>query len=467
MDFVASGTCPQVIEFCGFRGGQSVDQSGKFMQTTQENQSALERRIEMTVPKAEVEKEVETRLKRMARTVKMAGFRPGKVPYKMVAQTYGPQARSEAIGAAVEKAFGEKIREGNFRVAGYPRIEPLEDTPEALAFSAVFEVYPEVTLGDLSDKEITRPTLAVGDEEVDKTIEVLRKQRTTFVPVERAAADGDRVIIDFAGRKDGELFEGGQASDFPFVVGAGQMLKDFEAAVGGLSKGESKTFDMTFPADYHAANLAGQTVQFEITMKGVEAPQLPAVDDEFARSLGIADGEVAKMRDEVRANLEREVKRRVQAKVKEQVMDALIAAHPIEIPKALVEGESRQLAENARKDLEQRGMKTQDIPVDPSWFTEQAERRVKLGLIMAEAVKSKELHAKPEQVRALVDDFAQSYEDPSEVVNWYYSQPDRLAQAEALVIEDNVVEWVLGAAKTVDSPVSFDELMGNATESQG
>ncbi|MBX3679332.1 trigger factor [Cognatazoarcus halotolerans] len=432
------------------------------MQTTQENQSALERRIEMTVPKAEVEKEVETRLKRMARTVKMAGFRPGKVPYKMVAQTYGQQARSEAIGAAVEKAFGEKVREGNFRVAGYPRIEPLEDTQEQLAFSAVFEVYPEVTIGDLSQKEISKPALEVGEEEVDKTIEVLRKQRTTFSPVERAAVEGDRVVIDFAGRKDGELFEGGQATDFPFVLGAGQMLKDFETAVEGLAKGESKTFDMTFPDDYHAANLAGQTVQFEITVKGVEEPRLPEIDDEFARSLGIADGEVSKMREEVRANLQREVKRRVQAKIKEQVMDALIDTHPIEIPKALVEGESRQLAENARKDLEQRGMKNQNIPVEPAWFTEQAERRVKLGLIMAEVVKSKELHAKPEQVRALVDDFAQSYEDPSEVVTWYYSQPDRLAQAEALVIEDNVVEWVLGAAKTVDSPVSFDELMGNA-----
>jgi len=433
------------------------------MQTTQEIQGALERRIDMSVPMAEIDKEVDTRLKRMARTVKMPGFRPGKVPMKIVAQTYGPQARSEAIGAAVEKAFGDKVREQNLRVAGYPRIEPKEASGEgALEFSAVFEVYPQVPLGDLSGQKVERPVLAVGDAEVDKTVEVLRKQRTTFEAADRAAQEGDRVVIDFAGRKDGELFDGGQAQDFPFVVGAGSMLKDFEAAVNGLEAGEAKTFEMTFPEDYHAQNLAGQKVEFDITVKRVEAPILPAVDADLARALGVADGDVAKLRDEVRANLEREVKRRVQAKVKEQVMDALLVANPIEVPKALVEAESKQLADNARRDLEMRGMKTKDIPVEPAWFADQAVRRVKLGLIMAELVKAKELYAKPEQVRALVDEMAQSYEDPAELVRWYYAQPDRLAQAEAVVIEDNVVEWVVSQAQTTDKPVSFDELMGNA-----
>jgi len=291
---------------------------------------------------------------------------------------------------------------------------------------------------------------------------VLRKQRTTYEAVDRAAQEGDRVVIDFAGRKDGELFDGGKGEDFPFVIGAGSMLKDFEAAVTGLKAGEGKTFDMTFPQDYHAARLAGQQVQFEITVKRVEGPVLPAVDADFARALGVGDGDVAKLRDEVRANLDREVKRRIQAKVKEQVMDALLAANPIEVPKALVEQESRQLADNAKRDLEMRGMKTKDIPVEPAWFGEQAVRRVKLGLIMAELVKAKELYAKPEQVRALVDEMAQSYEDPAELVRWYYAQPDRLAQAEAVVIEDNVVAWVASQTETTDKPVSFDELMGNA-----
>lgn len=433
------------------------------MQNDQETQSALERRIEVSVPMAEIDREVDSRLKRMARTVKMPGFRPGKVPMKIVAQTYGYQVRSEAIGAAVEKVFGEKVREQNLRIAGSPRIEPKEAAGDgALEFSAVFEVYPEVVLGDLSAQPVERPVLTVGDAEVDKTIDVLRKQRTTFDEADREAREGDRVVIDFTGRKDGEVFEGGQAEDFPFVIGAGSMLKDFETAVQGLKAGESKSFDMTFPEDYHAANLAGQAVQFDITVKRVEAPALPEIDEDFARALGVADGDVAKLRDEVRSNLEREVKRRIQGKVKEQVMNALLAVNPIEVPKALVDAESRQLAENAKRDLEMRGMNSKDIPVDPSWFTDQAERRVKLGLIMAELVKANDLFAKPEQVRTLIEEMAQSYEDPSELVRWYYAQPDRLSQAEAVVAEDNVVVWVMSQVQVTDSEISFDELMGNA-----
>ena len=416
--------------------------------------SALERRIDMSVPLADIEKDVEARLKQMARTVKMPGFRPGKVPFRMVAQSYGQQARSEAIGAAVERVLGEQIRTLGLRVAGYPSIEPKDGTStEALEFTAVFEVYPEVSIADVSAQEVERPLLEVGDAEVDQTLEVLRKQRTTFAAVERAAQDGDRVVVEF---------EGGKASDFAFVIGAGQMLKDFETAVLGLNAGDSKTFDMTFPADYHAGNLAGQTVQFDVVVKKVEEPKLPEVDAEFAKSLGIADGDVAKMREEVKGNLEREVKRRIQAKIKERVMNVLIETNPIEVPKALVDQESRQLAENAKKDFEARGMQTKNLPIDAGWFAEQAARRVKLGLIMSELVKSKELHAKPEQIRATIEDFAASYEDPSEVVGWYYSQPQRLAQAEALVIEDNVVEWVVSNAKTSDVATSFDDLMGNA-----
>lgn len=432
------------------------------MQNNQETQSTLERRIDMAVPVADIEKEVEARLKRMARSVKMPGFRPGKVPFKIVSQTYGVQARSEAIGAAVEKVFGEQLREQQLRIAGQPRIEPKEAATDAvLEFSAVFEVYPSITVGDLSGQTVERPQLEVGEAEVDKTLDVLRKQRTTFAEVQRAAADGDRVGVDFLGRKDGEPFDGGKADDFPFVIGAGAMLKDFEAAALGMSAGETKTFEMTFPEDYHAAHLAGQTVQFDITVKRVEEPVLPPIDADFAKALGVESGDVSQLRAEVKANLEREVKRRIQARIKEQVMEALLSTHPIEVPKALIETESRQLAENAKRDLEMRGMKTADISVEPSWFTDQAERRVKLGLIMAEIVKQKGLFAKPEQIKALIEEMAESYEDPSELVRWYYSQPDRLGQAEAVVVEDNVVAWVAEQASTSDKPVSFDELMGN------
>ncbi len=432
------------------------------MENTQETQNALERSIDLSVSLAVVEKDVESRLKRMARSVKMPGFRPGKVPLKVVAQSYGAQARSEAIGAAVEGSFVEKVRELNLRVAGSPRIEAGDSANDGeLAFRAIFEVYPEVVLGDLSAHSVERPELVVGDAEVDKTLDVLRKQRTSFNPVERQAAEGDRIVIDFVGRKDGEVFEGGTAEGFPFVIGAGAMLKDFETAATGMGVGETKTFDMTFPEDYHAANLAGQTVQFEVTVKTVEEPVLPEVDSDLARALGVADGDVSKLRDEVRGNLEREVKRRIQARIKEQVMDALIAAHPIDVPKAMVEAESRQLADNARRDMEMRGMNAKDLPVDPAWFADQAERRVRLGLIMAELVKVQELHAKPEQIKSLIEEMAQSYEDPSELVSWYYSNPERLAQAEAVVIEDNVVAWAVSQTQTTDKKVTFDELMGN------
>jgi trigger factor len=432
------------------------------MQTNQETQSALERHIDMSVTLADIDKDVDARLKKLSRTVKMPGFRPGKVPLKVVAQTYEPQARSEAIGAAVEKAFGDAVRSQNLRVAGYPRIEPKEpSSAEVLEFSAVFEVYPEVLVGDLSAREIERPVFEVSDAEVDKTIDVLRKQRTRYEPVERAAAAGDQVVIDFTGRKDGELFEGGQAKEFPFVLGAGTMLEAFDTAVTGLSAGATKTFDLTFPENYHK-NLGGQTVQFEVTVHKVNGPILPEIDADFAKALGVDDGDVAKLREEVKGNLVREVKRRIQAKTKDRVLEALLEVTPIEAPKALVSAESTQLAENARRDLEARGVPVKDVPVEAAWFTDQAVRRVKLGLIMAELVKTNSLHARPEQVRALVEEMAESYEDPAELVRWYYAQPERLAQAEAVATEDNVVEWVCSRARTGDKAISFDELMGKA-----
>ena len=428
-----------------------------------ETPSALERRIDMTVVLADIEKDVGQRLKQMSRTVKMAGFRPGKVPMKMVAQQYGSQARSEAIGAAVEKAYGATVREQNLRVAGYPRIEPKADAnPGQLGFTAIFEVYPEITPADISGETIEKPTLTVTEAEVDLTLDVLRKQRTSYVETDRAAVKDDRLVIDFTGRKNGEEFPGGKASDYSVMVGGGMMLPDFEAQLEGVKAGETKTFDVTFPAEYQAAELAGSSVQFDMTVKKVEAARVPEIDADFARQLGVADGDIEKMRIEVRSNLEREVKKRLLAKVKEQVMNALLKVNPVEVPKALVEMESEQMAEAARRDMEQRGMGMKNIPVEPSWFTDQATRRVKLGLLLAELVKAKDLHVKPEQVRAIVDEFAETFEDPKEVVRWYYSQPQRLAEAEALALENNVVDWVLANAKVSETPIAFDALMGNA-----
>lgn len=423
--------------------------------------SPLETKIDMAVAVSDIDREVRTRLKKLARTVKMSGFRPGKVPFKLVEQQYGLQVRSEAIGEAVQKAFTEALRERNLRIAGYPRIERKEaGDVEKLEFSAVFEVYPDIRLGDLSDRQIDRPVLEVGEAEVDQTIEVLRKQRTTFAAVARPAANGDRVIIDFTGRMDGAAFHGSDATDFPVMLGAGGMLPEFEAQLAGAQAGDNKAFDVTFPDGYHAKDLAGKTARFDVVVKSVEQPRLPDIDAEFAKALGIADGDLQRMRSEVAANLEREVRKRLRSRVKEQVMRLLLEVNPIDIPRALVEQEAAQLTENARGDLRNRGIDPKNVGVDSSWFGEQAARRVKLGLILAEIVNVKGLHAQPEQIRAMVDDFAQSYEDPSEVVRWYYAQRQQLAQVEALVIEENVVDWVLKNAKTVDKPIGFDEIMG-------
>ncbi|HOI52173.1 MAG TPA: trigger factor [Azonexus sp.] len=430
------------------------------MEATTAQANELERRIDLSIAIADVEKEMEPRLKRMGRNMKVPGFRPGKVPFAMVKQQYGDQARHEVLSEQLDRAFGTAVSEQKLLVAGYPRLEPKStESTTHIEFTAVFEVYPEFVPGDLSAAEIERPLLEVGAAEIEKTLDILRKQRVRYDNAERGAEKEDRVVIDFTGKKDGVAFAGGSATDYPFVLGQGMMLPDFEKAVEGSKAGETKTFDLTFPEDYHAKDLAGQTVQFEITVKQVQAPRLPEVDADFAKQMGVADGDVEKMRAEVEANLKREVKRRIEARLKDQVMEALLKANPIAIPNALVDMEIQRLMQAARQDMEQRGMKAKDMPLQPEWFAENAKRRVTLGLILAEVVKTENLQAKPEQVRAMVEDMAASYEQPEEVIRWYYAQPQRLSDVEGVAIENNVVEWVLGKAKVTDKAVAFDELM--------
>ncbi len=431
------------------------------MEATTAQASELERRVDLSIAIADVEKEMEQRLKRMGKNMKMPGFRPGKVPFSIIKQQHGDQARHEVLSEELDRVFGETVTEQKMRVAGYPRIEPkVTESTTHLEFTAIFETYPEFTPGDLSAAEIERPTLEVTDAEVDKTLDILRKQRVAYEDADRAAAKEDRVVIDFLGKKDGVPFQGGQANDYPFVLGQGMMLPDFENAVEGSKAGETKTFDLTFPADYHAKDLAGQTVQFDITVKQVQAPKLPEVDADFAMGMGIADGDVSKMRTEIEANLKREVKRRIESKVNDQVMEALLTANPITVPVSLVDMEIQRLMQAARQDMEQRGMKVKDMPIQPEWFADQAKRRVTLGLILAEVVKTEKLQATPEKVRAMVEETAQSYEHPEEVIRWYYAQPQRLQEVEGVAIENNVVEWVLSKAKVTDKPAIFDELMG-------
>jgi len=426
--------------------------------------NALERRLDLMVAIADLDKEIEQRLKRLGKNMKMPGFRPGKVPAAMVKQQYGEQAHYEALNEALEKAFGEIAKAQQLRVAGHPSIEPkTTESTTHLEFTAVFEVYPEIKLGDLASVEIERPVLEVGDAEMDSTLAVLRKQRVRYDPVDRAAAAaaGDRVTIDFLGKKEGVAFQGGEAKDYHFVLGEGAMLADFENAVTGLKAGETKTFEMTFPADYGAKELAGQAVTFEITVKEVREAILPEVDEDFAKALGVVDGDVVKMREEIETNLKREVKKRLQGKLKDQVMEALLKTNTIDVPKALLDMEIERLMQVARQDMEQRaGSKMKDFPMQREWFADQAKRRVSLGLILSEIVKVNELHAKADQVKTIVEEAAQSYEHPEEVIRWYYAQPQRLSEIEGVAIEDNVVAWALSSAKVVDKAVAFDELMG-------
>ncbi|MGZ9059379.1 MAG: trigger factor, partial [Burkholderiaceae bacterium] len=432
-------------------------------------------RVDLTVPAAAIEQEVKTRLAKLARDLKMPGFRPGKVPIKMVAQTYGAQVQAEVLNDKVGEAFNSVVTAGNLKVAGQPRLEPrsmadsenpADDSSKDLNFSATFEIYPDISVGDLSNAALQRPTCSIGEAEVDRTLQIMRKQRSTFEDDQRPAQDEDAVTIDFKGthaegENSGQPFEGGSASDFKFTVGEGRMLPEFEAAVRGMSPGQSKTFGLKFPADYGAQTMAGKAANFDVTVKSVQQPRLQPIDAEFARSLGVADGDVTKMRNEIKNNLGREVASRLKARTKDQAMAALLAASSFEVPKSLVESEKQRLAETARSDLIARGMAAKDAPLPLDLFAPEAERRVRLGLLLGEVVRSNNLQSRPDQIRKLVEEIAQSYEKPQDVINWYLSDRKRLAELETVALEDNVTNWVLERAKVVDTPVEFDELMGH------
>ena len=413
----------------------------------------------MALEAGDIERQVDERLKKLAKNARMPGFRPGKVPLKLIQQTYGSQVRSEVLSDAVQKSFTDVVKEAKLRVAGYPRIERKTD----FEFSATFEIYPEVKVGDLGAATVERPQVTVDDAAVDKTIEILRKQRTRYEPAERPARDGDRLTVDFAGTIDGAEFPGGKGENFVFTLGEGRMLPEFESAARGMSPGEAKTFALAFPADYHGKEVAGKTASFAMTVKKIDEPRVPELDAEFAKALGVTDGDVAKMRAEVRANVEREVKKRIEGRVKDQALQTLLGATPLEVPKSLIAMEASSMAERAVADLKARGVDPQQVPLNQQAFEETARRRVALGLVIAELARAENLQPKPAEVRALVEQEAQSYESPAEVVKWFYMQPQRLSEMEALALEGNVVKWVLSKAKVLDKPVAFDELMGGAS----
>ncbi|ANY16640.1 trigger factor [Bordetella pseudohinzii] len=436
------------------------------MQPVVETLSGLERRVDLAISVADVEKEVQAQLKRVARTAKVPGFRPGKAPMAMLERSHGPSIRYDVINSQVGRAFEQAVEGAQLRVAGSPSLEPKTEGVDegTLAFSATFEVYPEVAVPDLSALAVTRYETEVSDAEVNKTLDVLRKQRATYETREgRAAQDDDRVILDFAGTIDGVPFEGGKAEDFPFVLGQGRMLPEFEAAARGLKAGETKVFPLSFPEDYQGKEVAGKTAEFTITIKEVAEAVLPAVDAEFAKSLGQADADVEKLKADIRSNIEREVKVRSQGRTKTSVMDSLVEAAKFDVPKALVDNDVQGRIAQAREELKQRGVPNADtMPMPAEVFAAESERRVRLGLLVSELVKQAQLQAKPEQVRARIEEFAQNYEQPAQVVSYYLSDRQRRAEIEAIVLEDNVVAYVLEKAKVTDEKVPFDQLMGMA-----
>ena len=431
------------------------------MQVSVESGEGLVKRLLVNLPADKVNELVDAKLKEAARTVRMDGFRPGKVPLRMVKQRYGQQIRQDVYGELIQSSFYEAATQENLRPVGEPSIELREEEAEGgLAYTATFEVMPELEVADLSALEIKRPVTEVTDEDIDRMIEKLREQRTEWNDVDRAAQDGDRVTLDFTGIMDGEAFEGGSANDIPLVLGSGTMIPGFEEGLVGLKAGDEKTLELKFPEDYRVEHLAGKDVSFEVKVKAVAEPRLPEVDEAFIKALGVEEGTEEALRKEIRENMEREVRQKVKSRTKEAVMDALLAANEFDVPAAMVSQEAQALKQQTQQEMAQAGQQsTVDLPV--SVFEPQAERRVKLGLLVGELIRSNEMEVDQTRVDEAIAEQAATFEDPDEVINWYKENPQARSSVENVVMEDQVVDLILEKARVEDEHLSFDELLNN------
>jgi len=432
--------------------------------TSVETVSALERRLSASIPQQEIRGVVSARLKNIGRNAKIAGFRPGKVPAKVIEKHYGAQVHQEALGEALQRSFQEAALSNNLRVAGNPQFEIKSNDPNAeqVEYSATFEVYPEVVMGDLSGVAIERLVYDLKPADVENTIVTLRKQRATFEQVDRAVQNEDRVLVDFTGKLDGEPFEGGEGKGISVVLGIGRMLPDFEAAIFGMKPNQTKTFEMKFPEDYHGKNVAGKMVSFTVTLHRVEVAKLPEVDAEFAKAIGITDGDVSKLESEIHSNLTREVARRLKLRNKESAMEALLKTADFAVPRGLVDLEVQTVMQKTAQEMESRGVKMKDMQFQPEMFKERAEKRVKLGLILSEVVQKYGLQARPEQTKAMIEDYANGFDEAEQIIRWYAADPKRMIEVENLVLEENLVDWVMGQAKTKDIIAEFNDLMENS-----
>lgn len=430
------------------------------MQVTVEKTDGLERRLHVEVPEERLEGEINDRLQSMRRTARVPGFRPGKVPLKVVAQRYGQRVRAEVVGEMLQSTFYDAVTRENLRPAGRPTFHPVEAGPgRGLSYTAVFEVYPELGPPRVEGLKVKRPRAEVTEADVARVIEELRRQRRTWEPVERAAGNGDRVVMDFEGRVGGETFEGGSGAQVPVELGAGRMLAGLEEGLMGAQAGDERTLELRFPEDYRVPELAGQPVSFQVRVHAVQEPVLPALDEAFARSLGVEEGGLEALRAAVRRNMERELRETIEARTKQAVLDALLEANTVEPPKALVDEEAGRMCALRQAELAQQGIDAEQLGLRPEMFEAQARRRIALGLLLAEIVKGNQMSADKDRIRARIEAVAATYDDPNQVVQWYYADKSRLAEVESTVLEDQVVEWLLERMQVMEEATSFDQLM--------
>ena len=426
------------------------------MDVTVESTGTLERRMRVELPLAPIEQQVDSRLKSVGRTAKIKGFRPGKVPAKVVRQRYGKQVREEVLSEVLQKSYADAVTQQELNPAGSPKIDTEADTGDSFAYTATFEIMPEIVLKDLEKIKIEKPDVTIGDDDVDEMLLTLRKQKATWETVERKGADGDRVVIDFVGKLKGEVFPGGEGKEYPVVWGAGQMLPDFEKGLLGVKADEETTFKVKFPKDYHAEDLAGKKVDFEIKVHRVEGEVLPELNDEFAESFNISEGGLEKFKQDVLENMQREADQKVTADVREQVMDGLLKANPVDIPETLKHQEMHALQKEA---MQRMGLEDAEHAPPLDNFKEGAEKRVALGLLLRQVIVDKEITVNEEMMRARVEELCGGYENSDDMVNMYMSNPQVMQQIEPMVVEQQAVNWIIDNGKTKDKKVLFKEFM--------
>jgi trigger factor len=427
------------------------------MQVSVETTGALERRIEVSVPRERIDQAIDERLKRVSRTAKLKGFRPGKVPFKVVKQQFGAQVRQEVLSDLMQSSFAEAVTQQKLSPAAGPRIEPISVGPDQdLRYRATFEVFPEIELKGVEGIAVTRPAASVTEADVDAMVLNLREQRPRFEAIERESREGDRVTMDFEGQIDGATFQGSHGTDVAVLLGGGRMLKDFETGITGMKAGERKQIDVPYPANYHNAALAGKVAGFDVHVKKVEQKKLPEIDEEFCREYGVLEGGVEQLRKEVRENMERELEQNVRARLKQQLMDGLLAANPVDVPRSLVDAQVREMQTDAVRRMGARDA-SQVPPPEP--FVEGARKRVALGLLIGELIKSRGIKIDRQRVDARLADLAASYPEPEQVIKAYRQNAEALRQVENIVVEDQVVDLLLEHARVTDQPATFKDVM--------